>query len=109
MYLGQIMEIGRICEIISHPRHPYTRALIQAVPIPDPHFKGAENLPLKSMQLGSLENRGDGCPFIDRCLYQNENCKNKCYMCDCGTSKVMCTNLESVPSTPIYDIDEKYK
>lgn len=109
MYLGQIMEIGRIGDIITNPRHPYTRALIQAVPIPNPHYKENEELPLKSMQLGTLENRGDGCPFYERCLYCNEDCLKKIDLCECETSKVMCTNLKDVPSTPIYVLEEEKK
>ena len=36
MYLGEIVEVGNIGDVIAKPRHPYTRALIQAVPLPDP-------------------------------------------------------------------------
>ncbi len=89
MYLGQIVELGQIGDVISQPRHPYTRALIRAVPIPDPDFKGNDELPLKSMQLGSLENRGDGCAFYERCLYAGEACKRRIpyYYNDSGTWK----------------------
>ena len=102
MYLGQIVEFGKIGEIIAKPRHPYTRALIQAVPIPDPHYKGNENLPLKSMQLGTLENRGDGCPFYERCLYSCGKCREKFEPVETDTSRVLCANLTEVPSEGIY-------
>jgi peptide/nickel transport system ATP-binding protein len=104
MYLGQIVEMGQIGDVISHPRHPYTRALIQAVPIPDPDFVGNDDLPLKSMQLASLEDRGEGCAFIDRCLYACDKCKEKACYQQTDTAKVLCNNLSAVPSTPIYDV-----
>ena len=104
LYLGQIVEMGQIGDVISHPRHPYTRALIQAVPIPDPDFVGNDDLPLKSMQLASLEGRGEGCAFIDRCLYSCDQCREKvCYQ-QTDTAKVLCNNLSAVPSAPIYDV-----
>ena len=102
MYLGQIVELGNIGDIISKPRHPYTRALIQAVPIPDPNYKQDGDLPLKSMQLGTLENRQDGCPFYERCLYSNPNCLKKVEITKTDTADVLCSNLEKVPSEPIY-------
>lgn len=57
MYLGEIVEEGPIDEVIGSPKHPYTRALIKAVPIPDPSANSLDDLPLKGMELGSLENR----------------------------------------------------
>ena len=72
MYLGEIAELGNIGDVVRCPRHPYTRALIQAVPIPDPDFASYDELPLKSMNLGSLENRSDGCSFTtDVCILRN--------------------------------------
>ena len=103
MYLGQIVEVGKIGDVISSPRHPYTRALLQAVPIPDPDFKGNDELPLKSMQLGSLENRGEGCAFFDRCLYSREACKQKFGPVLTETAEVLCCNLGQVPSEPVFE------
>ena len=102
MYLGEIVELGRIEDIISEPAHPYTRALIQAVPIPDPDFKGDTELPLRSMQLGSLENRGEGCPFYSRCLYREEDCLRKVDLTPEGKQMVRCCHEEKVPHGPIY-------
>ena len=104
MYLGEIVEVGNIGDVIAKPRHPYTRALIQAVPVPDPEFQGNDELPLKSMQLGSLENRGDGCAFYERCLYAKDQCRQKIQAVRTDTAEVLCCNLENVPSTPVYDI-----
>ena len=104
MYLGQIVEVGNIGDVVSCPRHPYTRALIQAVPIPDPEFRGNDELPLKSMQLGTLEDRGEGCAFYERCLYSREECKQKISYTATETAQVLCGNLEAVPSDPVYKI-----
>lgn len=104
MYLGQIAEIGDIGDVIAHPRHPYTRALIQAVPVPDPEFRGNDELPLKSMQLGTLEDRQDGCAFFERCLYAKEECKNKITYTRTETSQVLCCNLGEVPDRSVYKI-----
>lgn len=103
MYLGEIVEVGNIGDVIARPRHPYTRALIQAVPIPDPDFRGNDELPLKSMQLGSLEDRGEGCSFLDRCLYSCEQCHNKINLTETETAKVLCCNLANVPDCPVYN------
>ncbi len=104
MYLGQIAEVGNIGDVIAHPRHPYTRALIQAVPVPDPEFCGNDELPLKSMQLGTLEDRGEGCAFLERCLYAKEECKNKIEYADTDTARVLCCNLDEVPCESVYEI-----
>ena len=97
MYLGEIVELGEIGNVIKNPRHPYTRALIKAVPIPDPDYAGFEDLPLKSMELGSLENRSEGCSFYDRCLYSCQECKKKQTFVKTSTAEVLCCNLADVP------------
>jgi peptide/nickel transport system ATP-binding protein len=103
MYLGEIVELGKIADIISAPKHPYTRALIQAVPVPDPSYVGNDNLPLKSMNLGTLENRGEGCPFYERCLYSTDKCLSKVPMAHTETSDVMCCNLDAIPKNKIFE------
>lgn len=103
MYLGQIVEVGKIGDVIASPRHPYTRALLQAVPIPDPDFKGNDELPLKSMQLGSLEDRGEGCAFFDRCLYASEACRKAFGPVKMETAEVLCCGLDRVPSAPVFE------
>jgi len=78
MYLGKIVEIGSAEDIVSRPRHPYTRALIAAVPIPDPRAKLPE-LPLKDC-LSALHPECDplmlsGCSFYPRCVFGTERCR----------------------------------
>ena len=104
MYLGEIVETGEIGDVLAKPRHPYTRALIQAVPVPNPEFRSNDELPLKSMQLASLENRDQGgCSFFDRCLYASDQCRKKVEYVHTDTAAVLCNNLEAVPDAPIYD------
>ena len=104
MYLGEIVEEGEIGQVIAHPRHPYTRALIQAVPVPDPTYTSNDELPLRSMQLGTLENRPAGCSFYDRCLYANDRCREPVAYEKTETARVLCCNLAAVPDTPVYSI-----
>lgn len=65
MYLGRIIETGPTQTLIKEPKHPYTRALIQAVPVPDPHNNRA-----RTQLEGATPDPiglGDGCRFRDRC------------------------------------------
>ena len=73
MYLGKIVEIGPAQEVFHHPVHPYTRALIDAVPIADP--KKREQKPLLTGEIGSSTNPPSGCRFHTRCPYATERCR----------------------------------
>ncbi|MCC6617747.1 MAG: ABC transporter ATP-binding protein [Chloroflexi bacterium] len=73
MYLGKIVEIGPTEEILSRPQHPYTRALLSAVPVPDPsqkrtavEIKGGVSKPV---------NPPPECRFIERCPFAAEVCR----------------------------------
>ncbi|WP_436535712.1 dipeptide ABC transporter ATP-binding protein [Actinoplanes sp. HUAS TT8] len=67
MYLGHIVEIGDAATLFAEPRHPYTRALLSAVPIPDPERERArERIVLRGEQ-PSAADRPPGCVFADRC------------------------------------------
>jgi oligopeptide/dipeptide ABC transporter ATP-binding protein len=68
MYLGRIVEFGPTPEIINKPQHPYTKALIEAIPEPDPDLtlaKGSSSL--RSMEIPSLHALPSGCTFHPRC------------------------------------------
>lgn len=77
MYLGEILEIGGVSDVVAKPQHPYTQALFSAVPSPDPVAARQEReLLLRSMDVGSLVDRKNGCPFYDRCVYAQADCEN---------------------------------
>ncbi|MGE0174467.1 MAG: ABC transporter ATP-binding protein [Oligoflexales bacterium] len=72
MYLGRIVEIATAADIYARPQHPYTRALISAVPIPDPKKKKkGEVLP---GDIPSPSNPPSGCAFHTRCKYAKDIC-----------------------------------
>ena len=75
MYLGKIMEMGATREIITDPLHPYTRALISAVPIPDPAYK--RPLPDIRGEVSQPIDPPPGCRFQGRCPRVMEICRTE--------------------------------
>lgn len=76
MYLGKIMELGDVEDVISNPFHPYTQALIAAVPLPDPASRRTEVV-IKG-EIPSPINPPSGCRFHTRCQkYMGEICRTK--------------------------------
>ncbi len=74
MYLGKMVELADAEEIYNHPLHPYSKALISAVPIPDPNIARAnQRIPLGG-DIPSPLNAPSGCPFRTRCPYATEAC-----------------------------------
>jgi oligopeptide/dipeptide ABC transporter ATP-binding protein len=75
MYLGKIVEMGPAEEVIRHPLHPYTQALLEAVPVPDPEISRKKRMPkLRSLDIPSPINPPPGCKFHTRCPYYMEKC-----------------------------------
>lgn len=74
MYLGRIVEQGPTEEIIHTPLHPYTKALIAAVPSPDPDARRTEELPIIG-EVPSGIDIASGCRFHPRCIYAIDACK----------------------------------
>ena len=74
MYLGKIVEIGPTEEIVHHPHHPYTQALISAVPDPDPTADLAD-LPIKGYVPLGPDDTHSGCKFYMRCPQRLEECR----------------------------------
>ena len=75
MYLGHIVEQGNCDDIFAEPAHPYTQALINAVPRPDPDKR--RDLTAIRGEVPSLTNRPSGCEFHPRCAFAQDLCRTK--------------------------------
>lgn len=73
MYLGRVMEIGPTDEVFTNPKHPYTQALISAIPVPDPNVKKVRVM--LQGETPSPTARLVGCPFASRCPHVMERCR----------------------------------
>ena len=73
MYLGRMVEYADTEGIFSHPKHPYTEALMSAVPVADPNYE-VERIPLKG-EIPNPANPPSGCYFHTRCQYCTDRCK----------------------------------
>ncbi|MGC9469372.1 MAG: ABC transporter ATP-binding protein [Anaerolineae bacterium] len=72
MYLGKLVEVAELRELYSHPLHPYTRALLAAVPVPDPHDRRRE--PMPEGEIPNPVNPPSGCRFHPRCPIAQPRC-----------------------------------
>jgi len=88
MYLGKIVELGPATQVFERPLHPYTKALVSAVPIPDPAREKSRNRLLLPGEPPSPISPPLGCPFHPRCPYAIEACSS------------VVPSFESVPSAP---------
>lgn len=77
MYMGQLVEIAPSEELYRNPVHPYTKALLSAIPIPDPEIERNKTMIPLEGEVGSPMNCGPGCRFASRCKYATERCKTE--------------------------------
>jgi oligopeptide/dipeptide ABC transporter ATP-binding protein len=73
LYLGRLVELAEGARVFANPRHPYTRALLDAVPVPDPLAPGGR-LSIRG-EVPSIIDPPSGCAFHPRCRYANERCR----------------------------------
>lgn len=91
MYLGKIMEIGETNALYATPHHPYTKALLSAVPQPDPRTEKTRERIILSGDLPSPMNPPSGCVFNTRCWKAKDKCRIDIpELLQVGNSKVAC-------------------
>jgi len=91
MYLGKIMEIGETNSLYAAPHHPYTKALLSAVPQPDPRTEKSRERIILSGDLPSPVNPPPGCVFNTRCWKATEKCRTDVpELLQIGNSQVAC-------------------
>ncbi|MBQ2744647.1 MAG: ABC transporter ATP-binding protein [Lachnospiraceae bacterium] len=96
MYLGQVVEEGKIDDIFDNPKHPYTMGLIKSIPTLNTNRK--EPLYMIKGTVPALGQEGGGCRFCDRCNYATDKCKNTPpEIMDIGANrKVRCHNYSEI-------------
>ncbi|MDR7869576.1 MAG: ATP-binding cassette domain-containing protein [Tissierellaceae bacterium] len=75
MYLGHMMEQAKSEELYLNPLHPYTKALLSAIPIPDPEIQKNRHRIMLEGDVPSPINPRDGCRFVERCKYAVDKCR----------------------------------
>ena len=92
MYMGRMVEVADNEALFESPRHPYTRALLSAVPVPDPRVP-PKAAPLRG-EIPSMLNPPQGCVFHPRCELATAECQTAPALRDLGSSRVACHRAE---------------
>ena len=97
MYLGKIVELADRATLFSNPHHPYTRALLSAVPVPDP--TAPRNRIILRGDVPSPINPPSGCRFHTRCPYVYDRCRSEePLLRDVGGGRISACHLDEVPA-----------
>lgn len=83
MYLGKIVELADNQDLFNQPKHPYTEALLSAIPQADPHARSADDRILLKGEIPSPRNPPAGCPFHPRCRYAEDRCETEIPLLRC--------------------------
>lgn len=112
MYLGKIVELGDCEEVLASASHPYTRALIDSIPMSDPGFAAVRRpVPLQG-EVPDPSAPPTGCSFHTRCRFATDRCRREepqltVSESGCTTRRVACHYAESLPPYPTDDgVDE---
>jgi oligopeptide/dipeptide ABC transporter ATP-binding protein len=97
MYLGKVMEVADADELYRAPKHPYTRALMAAVPIPDPRLEKTRMKALVKGEVPSPLAAPGGCAFRTRCVFAVERCAAEApALVEVGTARVACWRVGEI-------------
>ena len=77
MYVGKVVEVANGLELYTSPRHPYTEALMSAVPVPNPNARQSDNRIRLEGEIPDPSNPPSGCYFHQRCRYAQPECKTE--------------------------------
>ena len=77
MYVGKLVEVANTAELYARPKHPYTEALLSAVPKPDPRLRSRGRRIILQGEVADPANPPPGCAFHTRCRYATERCRTE--------------------------------
>lgn len=77
MYLGSLVEVADTEELYLNPIHPYTKGLLSAIPVPDPHIESVRETTLLEGDVPSPVDVPEGCRFASRCKHATDECRKK--------------------------------
>ena len=97
MYLGHAFEVAPAAALFKRPRHPYTRALLNAVPVPDPRIERGKSLAALTGDVPSPLDPPSGCAFRTRCPHATQQCADIVpELRDIGQSRVACHHAADI-------------
>jgi oligopeptide transport system ATP-binding protein len=95
MYLGRLVEVADAAVLYKSPKHPYTQALLSAVPIPDPAVERKRRRQMLTGEVPSPERDYAGCPFADRCPIVEDACRTTPVVLEGERHQVACLKAEA--------------
>ncbi len=96
MYLGRIVELADAAQLYAGPRHPYTRALLSAAPVPDPNIEATRQRIVLQGEVPTPDREYPGCPFADRCPMVEPDCRSTVPHLEGKLHQVSCLKADGV-------------